>query len=218
VLVRAGTFRERVGRRVRTCTPGTAIFRPPGEDHSDEFFDAGRCVTLDFSDPAWFDDLIPLPGSVCAATPRLVELAARIDGELREADAAAALALEGLALEILAELVRWDARKEPSSLASAVEGAWAEIRDTRSNPLRLEQVASRVGAHPVSLARAFRRRYGMTIGDAIRRERVRRACELLASTDRRIADIAASCGFADQSHLARVFQRLLGTTPARYRG
>jgi hypothetical protein len=50
-------------------------------------------------------------------------------GSSSEADAASALALEGLALEILAELVRWDGRGGPlSSLAGAVERAWAEIR------------------------------------------------------------------------------------------
>jgi AraC-like DNA-binding protein len=30
--------------------------------------------------------------------------------------------------------------------------------------------------------------------------------------------IAAECGFADQSHLTRVFRKLAGTTPGRFRG
>jgi AraC-like DNA-binding protein len=32
-----------------------------------------------------------------------------------------------------------------------------------------------------------------------------------------LAEIAASAGFADQSHFTRVFRRQVGTTPARYR-
>jgi AraC-like DNA-binding protein len=32
-----------------------------------------------------------------------------------------------------------------------------------------------------------------------------------------IADIAAQCGFADQSHLTRVFKKLVGLAPGLYR-
>ncbi len=42
-----------------------------------------------------------------------------------------------------------------------------------------------------------------------------RARRLLRSR-RRIADVAAATGFADQSHLNRHFKRLVGITPARY--
>jgi AraC-like DNA-binding protein len=31
-----------------------------------------------------------------------------------------------------------------------------------------------------------------------------------------IAEVAADVGFVDQSHLTRQFQRVMGTTPARY--
>jgi transcriptional regulator GlxA family with amidase domain len=39
----------------------------------------------------------------------------------------------------------------------------------------------------------------------------------LADGDVPLADVAAACGFADQSHLTRVFSAHTGTTPARYR-
>ena len=41
-------------------------------------------------------------------------------------------------------------------------------------------------------------------------------CEL-AGSQRPIAAIATSLGFADQSHFSRVFARVTGMTPGRYR-
>jgi AraC family transcriptional regulator len=39
----------------------------------------------------------------------------------------------------------------------------------------------------------------------------------LRDTANPIAEIADRAGFADQSHLTRLFRARLGTTPARYR-
>jgi AraC family transcriptional regulator len=49
------------------------------------------------------------------------------------------------------------------------------------------------------------------------RYRVERARRLLVETDNAIAQIAVACGFARQEHLTRVFHRLSGETPARFR-
>ena len=40
---------------------------------------------------------------------------------------------------------------------------------------------------------------------------------MLERTDERISAIALSCGFADQSHLTRVFHAVAGTSPAAWR-
>jgi hypothetical protein len=47
--------------------------------------------------------------------------------------------------------------------------------------------------------------------------RLRTAAWLLTSSDRTVADIATSCGFADASHLGREFRKQFGATPAAYR-
>jgi AraC family transcriptional regulator len=48
-------------------------------------------------------------------------------------------------------------------------------------------------------------------------KRVGRAMELLVHTDQSLGEIAAACGFADQSHLTRVFSRTVGVSPGRWR-
>ena len=40
---------------------------------------------------------------------------------------------------------------------------------------------------------------------------------MLERTDESISVIASSCGFADQSHLTRMFHAMVGTSPADWR-
>lgn len=64
----------------------------------------------------------------------------------------------------------------------------------------------------------FRTAIGMTPGQHFRIQRFSSALRKLA-TDRscRLAELAASTGYADQSHLNREFRQLSGTSPSRYR-
>jgi AraC family transcriptional regulator len=49
------------------------------------------------------------------------------------------------------------------------------------------------------------------------RQRVKRAKELLQGTKMPIVEIATACGFADQSHLTRVFSKAFRISPAMWR-
>ncbi len=84
-------------------------------------------------------------------------------------------------------------------------------------PLRMRDLARDAGVHPVHLARVFRKLEQRTPGDYQQRLQIRAACELLLNPEWPLAIIAAECGFADQSHFTRVFRRMSGTTPARFR-
>jgi len=84
-------------------------------------------------------------------------------------------------------------------------------------PLRFDELSRRFGMHPVYVARAFRRYAGMSMGAYVRSLRLREARHLLASTHRSAAAIALDAGFADGSHLTRLFTRAVGMTPIEYR-
>jgi AraC family transcriptional regulator len=81
----------------------------------------------------------------------------------------------------------------------------------------LAELAASVGVHPVTLARAFRRSFGCTVGEYLRRLRIERAAERLASGTQPLAEIALAAGFADQSHFSNVFRRRVGMSPSVYR-
>jgi AraC family transcriptional regulator len=83
--------------------------------------------------------------------------------------------------------------------------------------LSLIDAARACGLSRGHFAKAFRVSTGLTPHQWLQRHRIDKAKHLLLNRALSIAEIAASCGFADQSHLTRVFSRLVGDTPAAWR-
>jgi AraC family transcriptional regulator len=81
----------------------------------------------------------------------------------------------------------------------------------------LAELAAVAGVHRTHLVRAFRARYGVSVGAYVRRERIRWAARALRGTETPIAEIALQAGFADQSHFTRTFVKHMGVSPGRYR-
>jgi AraC family transcriptional regulator len=204
-------------RAMRLARSG-GVTMPASATHGARFGPQGaRIAIVKPRDPA---------GSLAACLDRLVELRAgttswlawRLVAELHAVDAAAPLATEGLALELLAAT-----RRESGGLrAGGRAPAWLRqaedlLRARTDDRLGLGELATEVGVHPTHLARTFRARHGVSIGEYGRRLRLGRAADELARTETPIAAIATRAGFSDQSHFTRVFRRYIGTTPARYR-
>jgi AraC family transcriptional regulator len=81
----------------------------------------------------------------------------------------------------------------------------------------LDELGARVGRHPVYVARAFRGRYGKSVGEYARCIRLERARRLLHEGRITLSDVAARAGYSDQSHMTRDFQREFRVSPALYR-
>ncbi|MFD1703470.1 helix-turn-helix domain-containing protein [Methylopila henanensis] len=79
------------------------------------------------------------------------------------------------------------------------------------------EVATLCGLSRGHFIRAFRMSVGETPYRWSRRLRIEAAQAALLNSDAAIADIAAQCGFADQSHLTRVFSAEVGVSPAALR-
>lgn len=65
--------------------------------------------------------------------------------------------------------------------------------------------------------KAFRVTTGVTPHQWLIGRRIERARDLLRSPTLSLADVAASCGFADQSHFTRSFTRAAGVSPGAWR-
>ena len=83
--------------------------------------------------------------------------------------------------------------------------------------LRLADIATEVGVHPVHLARVFRLSYGTPVGAYARGLRLTWAAARLRDSGDGIAQIALEAGFFDQSHFTRAFKQHFGSTPLAYR-
>lgn len=95
--------------------------------------------------------------------------------------------------------------------------AQAMLRENLRSPQPLEDVAEACGFSARHFARAFRDSTGLTPHRWAMAARVAAAKTMMQSHAERLAEIALACGFADQSHLTRVFKRETGQSPAAWR-
>jgi len=130
------------------------------------------------------------------------------------------LVLEGYVLEILGAITRLGSRQREAAEKSAPRW-FSRVKESLHEGFRermkIGDLAREAGIHPVHMARVFRQIEKRTPGEYQQRLQVRAACELLRDPEWPLAAIAAECGFSDQSHFTRVFRKLAGTTPARFR-
>jgi AraC family transcriptional regulator len=221
IFVIKGSFTETYGNRFRDCGPLGLIYRPVGEVHSDHFSDlGGRCLNIEIKSElldqarqfsAGLDD------SAEFQTGPPSELAIKIYKEFQELDEVSPLSIGGLVLELMAETARWSLKVAANAPPRWLEQARGILHSQFSENLAISDIAATVGVHPAHLSRAFRRCYGSTIGEYLRKLRVEFACRKLSTTDLPIVEIACAAGFYDQGHFSRMFKRLTRMTPARFR-
>jgi AraC family transcriptional regulator len=222
VLGVSGAFEESyTGRGVSTaCEFGTALVRPAGEPHSNRFARRGaRDLAIEFPDDAleWLQSPRPVLSAVASyRDDHVAVLARRAIRELATNDNATALALEAVACELMAWLVRRESTSDAHSgwmrrVREFVIQEWQHRRITLTDLARVGNV------HPVHLARVYGSTFGETPAASIRRLRTEWAARELLRSSRSIAEIAAQAGFTDQSHMTRVFRGTFGVTPRAWR-
>ena len=217
-VVIAGLVEECVGADSRQAGVGAGVVKPAGTRHTNRFGPAGARllgISLRGEVAGWWDRTAGLSRWIWVREMAALRAAVRLSrfagaGVERPAELAESLLL-GMA-DVFTRTGRLPGQPPP----------WlARVRDRlHAEPARvcrLSALAQEAGVHPVHLARAFRRHYGRTVTAYLHHLRVLAAAERLAAGDAPVARIAADAGFADHSHLCRVFGRALGVTPTDFR-
>lgn len=106
-----------------------------------------------------------------------------------------------------------DADPAMVSLAHVAEMVAGRLGD----PPRLPELAAAAGCSTSALERRMRRVHGLSPSQYVLRARIDAARSMLSGSTQPIAEIAARCGFYDQSAFTRQFARLAGETPGQYR-
>ena len=91
------------------------------------------------------------------------------------------------------------------------------MSDRYAEPLTLESVAQEVGLSTSYFSTLFHQVVGVSFREHLCRIRVEESKQMLLNTDDSLTDIALSVGFADQSYFCKVFKRIVGMTPGKYR-
>jgi AraC family transcriptional regulator len=191
---------------------------PAGTLHANRFR-AGARVFLVVLGAEWRERVRPV-SSVLDGQPLTSRggvsswIAARLHREFLRRDALTPLALEGMVLELVAELSREFSREDaPRWLRETIDFLYANFAQS----LSAEEIAAASGIHPSHLMRAFRQRHRCTVGEYVRRLRVERASHLLETSETPLAEVAREVGFCDQAHLGRAFKEHVGLTPGQFR-
>lgn len=107
------------------------------------------------------------------------------------------------------------ARRPSPRCPRAVATTRDVIQARYAEALSLEELARIAGVSVFHLERSFTRAVGVPIHRYQQLIRLHRAMQLIRLGES-LAEVAATCGFADQAHMTRTFRRLHGWTPGAY--
>jgi AraC-like DNA-binding protein len=205
---------------------GDLILIEPGEPHSNCSAGTGRFgyVVMYVPVPLMAQAMADLGAPDTPRLPKFREPVARLDGLDRLllqahrllSSPSSRLEQESALLHFISKLRQplvggADRLAEQHKIKRAREYLDHRYRESVS----LQKLAQVAGLSPFHFLRSFREQVGLPPAAYQTHRRIAEAKHLLRSRCS-IAEAAAELGFADQSHLSRHFQRIVGTTPGRY--
>lgn len=82
--------------------------------------------------------------------------------------------------------------------------------------LSIADVVQHVNIDRTYLFRLFKESTGMSVHRYLTTYRIRRACELLKSSELSMKTVACSVGYPDQMYFSKIFKRIMNITPSQY--
>ena len=225
-VIEHGVEHFRCGRASHDAPAGTVAVVPPGEVHDGQRgCDAGWSYRVFYPQPELLgalmaelrdgDARLPVFDRVVFDDPALFRALQGLHAALI---AASDPLLRSCAWrEAMTSLLRHAGVVEPASGRedAAVRRAQELLRADTEAALTLDDLARAVGLSPWHLNRVFSRSVGLPPHAWRNQWRLAQAKRLLRG-GLGPAEVAASLGFADQSHLHRLFKRAFGVTPGGY--
>ncbi|HVJ17033.1 MAG TPA: AraC family transcriptional regulator [Polyangiaceae bacterium] len=104
-----------------------------------------------------------------------------------------------------------------AALPEPLREALTIIEQRYLEPLGVDELAAMVGYSTAHLHDLFRRHLGQSPHQLIIEWRLRRARQLLATSEQTVREVARSSGFSDAVTFIRAFRRHVGETPLAYR-
>jgi len=231
-LVTAGRAAYLLGDRRYDLTRDTLVWLFPGQDHILLDESADHAMWIGVFKPALLARVCVTPSS---ATLREADPPGQWCRRLASDQSACLQALLGELVGVQEDTARynaglgyallsaWAAYHEAAEQAAgpdvhpAVERAARLLRD-EADPLRVEQLAARVGLSASRLSRLFHQQTGIALVDFRNRQRLQRFLRLYGRGRAvSVLDAALDAGFGSYPQFHRVFKQQMGCSPAEYR-
>lgn len=91
------------------------------------------------------------------------------------------------------------------------------IRSNCGAPLTRDSVARKMGLSPSHFSRTLAAATGKTFTQHLQRSRIDKAAHLVRQGRLSLLEIALECGFQDHSHFTKVFRKIMGQSPKKFR-
>ena len=223
-VIESGAQKSASGRGPVEAGPGDVITVNPGEVHDGApIGDQGRFWQMLYFEP----DVIAVavadihqgrPGDFEFADPVLrqpphASAMRQLFAAMTTEQAGAELRRQELLLALLAEVMR--EAPEPKPVPRGIREARERIDDDPAKAVSLAALAGLAGLSQFQLLRAFDKATGLTPHAYLIQRRVQLARKLIGG-GAGLAEAALASGFADQSHMTRIFTRSFGLSPHLY--
>ncbi|MBQ4629934.1 MAG: helix-turn-helix transcriptional regulator [Clostridia bacterium] len=91
------------------------------------------------------------------------------------------------------------------------------IQQNISKNITLNDLAHEFSYSPTYLQKLFKQHIGISPHKFAENLKIDNSIKLLRITQKSISDIAYACGFSDQAHYTKTFEKTMGITPLKYR-
>lgn len=121
--------------------------------------------------------------------------------------------------QVLTTFLHWKSTSEPGTVAVDKNAARVMqlLEEHLVEGITIAELADAVHMNASYLCTLFKKTYGVTIADQMNTLQRERACQLLATSDLSMGEIAYQTGSRTASNFAQWFRKSVGMTPGEYR-
>ena len=221
-LIRAGVCAVELGEQRVLAEPGQVAFLRPGPRRMSANGGAESLSLVGFgcslrSGPVDLLACFDLPLVVTEPSERVRALIEQTVTAAHGAGAERVFRARALAALAVAELVRDEPATALAEVRPELRSVLAFVASHYGEPLDLRALARVAHLSPKQLGRSFGTELGLSPMTYLRRYRLDRARERVATTDAPISRIAQECGFSELAAFSRAFRRQHGVSPRTLR-